>query len=250
MGTDRDSTTLDVLAVGAHPDDVELACGGTLAKLQALGHRFGIVHLTAGEMGTRGSVTERRQEAERAAHTLGASTLDILDCGDGDLRHGRPEQDALIALLRRYRPDVVLGPTPSDRHPDHVRAHTLVREACFYSGLTKREIAESGEPFRPAAVFSYMQHHPFAPSFVVDVTSTWEIKERALDAYASQLHRSTGPSARGPSTKVATPEFRLAVRGRAQHFGQMIGAAYGEPFWSPLPLAVANPLDLRPGGVR
>jgi LmbE family N-acetylglucosaminyl deacetylase len=124
-----------------------------------------------------------------------------------------------------------------------------VRDACFYAGLRGRQ---GGEPHRPAAVFSYMQHDPFAVAFVVDVSAVWEVKQRALDAYASQLHRPAGggAAAGGAPTKVATPEFRLAIAGRAQHFGLMVGAAYGEPFWSPLPLAVADPLSLLPGGPR
>jgi LmbE family N-acetylglucosaminyl deacetylase len=147
------------------------------------------------------------------------------------------------------RPELVFSPTPADRHPDHGRAHRLVADACFYAGLRRRG---AGTPHRPAAVFSYMQHDPFPPSFVVDVSATWEVKERALDCYASQIHqpRTGAPGAAGPPTKVASPEFRLAIAGRAQHFGLTIGAAYGEPFWSPLPVAVRDPFAILPGGPR
>jgi len=259
------SDALDVLAVGAHPDDAELGCGGTLALLAQAGKRVGLLHLTTGEAGSRGTAEKRRREAENAAAALGAVALAFLDCGDGGLRHGLAEEDALIAELRRLRPELVLGPTPADRHPDHGRAHRLVADACFYAGLARRG---AGKPHRPAAVFSYMQHDPFAPSFVVDVTAGWEAKQSALDAYESQLHQprssepgggwATAPATTqvpvlpppGAATKVSSPEFRLAVAGRAQHFGLMIGAAYGEPFWSPLPLAVADPLALLPRGVR
>lgn len=239
---------LDALAIGAHPDDVELGCGGTVALLAARGQKVGIVHLTRGEAGTRGTVEERRAEAEAAAAALGAASLDLLDCGDGRLRTGEAEEDALIALLRRYRPEVVLGPTPGDRHPDHTRAHRLVASACFYAGLAGR--GEAGaEPHRPAAVFAYMQHDPFAVSFVVDVTAAWEAKMAALDAYKSQLYQP-GEERGEPITKVATRDFRHAVEGRARHFGALVGATFGEPFWSRLPLAVADPLAVVPGGVR
>jgi bacillithiol biosynthesis deacetylase BshB1 len=208
--------------------------------------KVGIVHLTRGEAGTRGTVEERRAEAEVAAAALRVQELVFLDCGDGALRTGPEEEDALIEVLRRYRPDLVFSPSPSDRHPDHGRAHRLVAAASYYAGLASRG---DSEPHRPAAVFSYMQHDPFEPSFIVDVTSTWQSKLEALAAYSSQLHQPGG-SRDEPLTKVASPEFRAAVVGRAQHYGLAVGAAYGEPFWSRLPLAVADPWALVPGGLR
>ena len=243
---------VDVLAVGAHPDDVELSCGGTLALLRRQGRRCGILHLTRGEMGTRGTPRQREREAEAAARALGATTLEFLSSGDGGLRRGPAEEDALIDVLRRLRPEIVLSPSPSDRHPDHGRAHRLVADACFYAGLRRRG---DGEPHRPGAVFSYMQHDPFEASFVVDVSSVWDVKQRALDAYESQLHRGGEPGGDEaaddePATKVASREFRHAIAGRARHFGLMIGAEYGEPFWSHLPLAVPDLLALVPGGPR
>lgn len=243
------SERLDVLAVGAHPDDVELGCGGTLALLAARGVRVGIVHLTRGEAGTRGSPEQRRREAETAAAALGASVLELLHCGDGGLRTGPAEEDALMVLLRRLRPELVLGPSPSDRHPDHGRAHRLVADACYYSGLARRG---AGEPHRPAAVFSYMQHDPFEPSFIVDVTAGWEAKLAALACYRSQLHQpgQEAPRATEARTKVSSPEFRAAIEGRARHYGMLVGAAFGEPFWSRLPLAVADPMALLPSGLR
>jgi bacillithiol biosynthesis deacetylase BshB1 len=239
---------LDVLAIGAHPDDVELACGGTLAKLAREGRRVGILHLTRGERGTRGTPAERQAEAERAAAALGAAAMDFLDCGDGGLRTGPAEEDSLIARLREWAPDLVLAPAPHDRHPDHTRAHQLVEASCFYAGLRNRG---AGTPHRPAAMFAYMQHDPFEPSFIVDVTAAWEAKLAALREYRTQLHQTDGDKKdEAPMTKVATPEFWLAVEGRARHFGLLIGAAFGEPFWSRLPLAVADPLAILPGGVR
>jgi bacillithiol biosynthesis deacetylase BshB1 len=251
---------LDVLAIGAHPDDVEIACGGTLAVLSRQGRRVGILHLTRGEAGTRGSAAERRREAARAAEALGAEHLEFLDCGDAGLGTGEAEEEALIGALRRLRPELVFSPSPADRHPDHGRAHRLVEAACFYAGLARRGGAAgkggagrrggTGAPHRPAAVFAYMEHNPFAPSFVVDVTAGWEAKMAALDAYESQIHRPGARQRDEPPTKVASPNFRLAIEGRARHFGNLIGAAFGEPFLSRLPLAVQDPMALLPGGVR
>jgi bacillithiol biosynthesis deacetylase BshB1 len=244
---------LDVLAIGAHPDDVELGCGGTLALLAGQGKRVGILHLTRGERGTRGTAAEREGEARRAAAALGAVELAFLDCGDGALRTGEAEEDALIGILRDARPDLVLGPTPSDRHPDHGRAHALVAAACFYAGLTNRA-PERGAPFRPAAAFSYMQHDPFAPSFIVEIPAqAWEAKLASLEAYRSQLYQPGEKEENedtAPVTKVSTRGFRLAVVGRARHFGEMIHAELGEPFWHRIPLAVRDPFALLPGGVR
>lgn len=253
-GPEGAADALDVLAVGAHPDDVELGCGGTVALLASAGRRVGLLHLTRGEAGTRGSAEERRSEARAAADALGAVAVLFLDCGDGRFRRGEDEEDALIGVLRRHRPELVLGPAPSDRHPDHGRAHRLVADACFYAGLAARRVPEAPDlpPHRPAALFAYMQHDPFDPSLVVDVTSAWEAKQRALDCYRSQIHQED-EEREGPATKVASRDFRLAVEGRARHFGLMIGATYGEPFWSRLPVAVGNAetlLGLLPGGVR
>jgi bacillithiol biosynthesis deacetylase BshB1 len=213
--------------------------------LSARGYRVGILHLTCGEAGTRGTPEERRAEAERAASALGVVELGFLTLGDGALRRGVEEEEQLIERLRHWRPRLVLGPTPVDRHPDHRRAHHLVADACFYAGLAKRG---HGRPHRPAAVFSYMQHDPFEPSFIVDVTSGWQAKQKALSAYESQLHQPNGDRG-GPATKVASPEYRLAIEGRARHYGQLVNAAYGEPFLSRLPVAVADPLSLVPGGL-
>ena len=243
------AASVDVLAIGAHPDDVELGCGATLAKLAAAGRRVGILHLTRGEAGTRGTPEERRREAERAAEILGAVELSILDCGDGALRTGPAEEDALIAEIRRLRPELVFAPTPADRHPDHGRSHRLTVDCCFYAGLARRG---AGTPHRPGALFTYMQHDLFDPLFVVDVTATWPKKMAALDAYESQIHRLSEEPAEdgGPRTKVASREFRLAVEGRARHFGVLIGAELGEAFGSPRPLAVPDPWQLLPSGLR
>lgn len=240
------ASTLDVLAIGAHPDDVELGCGGTLALCAEAGRRVGILHLTRGERGTRGTSADRVREAHEAAAALGVGTVEFLDCGDGGLRTGEAEENALIEVLRRLRPELVFAPAPRDRHPDHGRAHRLVEDATFYAGLRQRG---AGEPHRPAAVFSYMQHDPFEPRFVVDVGATWPRKLAALAAYRTQLHQPDD-GASGPPTKVASPEFARAIEGRARHYGLLISAEFGEPFSSRLPLAVGDPWSLLPRGHR
>jgi bacillithiol biosynthesis deacetylase BshB1 len=264
---------LDVLAVGAHPDDAELGCGGTLAKLAAAGRRVGILHLTGGDLGTRGTADGRRREAEAAAAAHGAPQVVILDCGDRGLRTGPAEEDAENAELRRLRPDVVLAPPERDRHPDHGRAHELAVAACFYAGLAGRRLAGPAaglDPHRPAAVFCYMQHDSFEPDFVVDVSAHWETRRAALACYGSQLHpamggqedgaangeangeggAANGERSGGAPTKVASRQFALALEGRARHFGLLIGADHGEPFTSRLPLAVADLMAVVPGGLR
>jgi bacillithiol biosynthesis deacetylase BshB1 len=237
--------TVDILAIGAHPDDVEIGCGGTLALCCDQGKRIGILCLTRGERGTRGDAETRVKEASAAARVLGAEVC-FLDCGDGGLRAGSAEEDALIAHLRRFRPEVVLAPPPSDRHPDHARAHVLVRDACYYAGLARRG---EGSPHRPGLVLSYQLHDPIEPTLIVDVTASWPRKLAALaehrsqfavaaDAATSKTSASSGtPDA---STKVSSPEFWLAIEGRARHYGMMIGSAFGEPFLASGPLPVSD----------
>lgn len=250
--TNEPPGTLDVLAIGAHPDDIELSCGGTLALLVQAGRRVGILHLTRGEASTRGTVEMRAAEADAAAVALGVTTVEYLDCGDGALRTGLEEENALIQVIRTRRPELILGPPGSDRHPDHGRAARLVSDACYYAGLAKRG---PGEPHRPAANFSYMQYDAFEPSFIVDVTSTWEAKLKALAAYRSQLYQpdllpEANEMRNEPMTKVASEDYRAAVEGRARHYGLLIGATFGEPFASRLPLAVADPWSLLPKVAR
>lgn len=238
---------LDVLAIGTHPDDVELCCGGTVARLVEQGHAVGILHLTRGERGTRGTVEEREEEARRGAAALGVEHMTMLDCGDGAFRCGEAEEDALIEVLRRWRPEILLAPPPEDRHPDHTRAHRLVTAATFYAGLARRG---EGSPHRPGAVFCYMQHYGFEPSFIVDVTSTWERKTAAMAAYGTQFFSRGAEDSKEPLTKIASREFALSVEGRARHFGQMIGAELGEAFLSQVPLAVSDLSTLLPRGLR
>ncbi len=263
MSAEQPSGTVEVLAVGAHPDDIEIGCGATLAGLRRRGSTIGLLHLTRGEAGTRGSAALREQEAERAAEILQAKTLDFLDCGDGSLRTGRAEEDSVIRVLRLRRPAVVLFPPVRDRHPDHGRAHRLVHDACYYAGLRSRqpEGPLELEPHRPALLLSYMLHDAFEPTIVVDVSRDFDTKLEVLAAYRSQLWnpaRSCAGSTSelsAPDTHISSRRFYEALVGRARHFGLSIGADYGEPFATMGPVGVTDlralgrsaPEAIRPG---
>ncbi len=238
------------MAIGAHPDDVEIGCGGTLALLEESGLRVGAVHLTRGEAGTRGSADIRAEEAAAAAATLGMAH-EILDLGDGGLRTSREEEDRLIQTLRESKPRIVFVPASPDRHPDHERAHQLAKDCCFYAGLVKRRDPRGLSPHRPQLVLEYPLHHQQPPDLIVDVSRVWQRKLAALRCYASQLtlpevdeSAAAGErpaqrrdSAR-PETWVASSTFGQSLVGRARHFGAQIGVGYGEAFCStgPLPL--------------
>lgn len=216
---------VDILAISAHADDLELACGGTLIRAVDQGQRVGLVDLTRGEMGTRGTPQMRRREAEQARKLLGALFRLQLDFGDGGLRTGRKEELELIRLVRHCRPAVVLAPYPDDRHPDHTRAGRLVTEASFYAGLVKLETGQKAH--RPQVVIYFLQNYVPHPSFVVDVTETFERKMRAIGSYKSQFHN---PKSNEPATFIARKSFLAMIEGRARHFGAMIGVDFGEAF--------------------
>ena len=219
------SGEVDLLFFGAHPDDVELGAGGTVATSVANGLRVGIVDLTRGEMGTRGTPAMRKREAQSAARILGASFRRQLDFGDGNLRTGRDEEMQLIELLRATRPRLVFAPYPDDRHPDHTRTGRIVTEASFYAGL--RAIVTDRPPHRPQTVVYYLQNYMLPPSFVVDVTKGWKTKMKAVRAFKSQFH---DPKSKEPRTFISNPEFLNVIEARGRHFGILVGAMYGEAF--------------------
>ena len=224
------SDEVDVLFCGAHPDDIELTSGGTIARMTAGGLRVGVVELTRGEMGTRGTPAIRKREAQRAARILGVRFRTQLDFGDGGLRTGREEELELVDFIRRARPRIVFAPPAEERHPDHVRAHQIVTDASFYAGL--RQIHTKFAAHRPQAVIYYMQWHVMTPSFIVDVTDHWKTKMRAIAAFKSQFF---DPKSKEPRTKLADENFLKMIDARGVHFGSMIGAAYGEPFMTKQP---------------
>lgn len=222
--------SVDILAFGAHADDIELSCGGTIVTAISQGQRVGIVDLTMGEMGTRGTPQIRLRESSRAQKILGADFRLRCDFGDGGLRTGRSEELELISIIRRTRPALVIAPYPDDRHPDHARAGRLVTEAAFYAGLNK---IDTGEPaHRPQAVVYHMLTYTPEPSFIVDVTAAWSRKMKAIAAYASQFYN---PKSKERPTILSQKSFLERIEGRARHFGSMIGADFGEPFFSKQP---------------
>jgi N-acetylglucosamine malate deacetylase 1 len=221
---------VDVLAIAAHPDDVELTCGGTLARLKALGYRFGIVDLTRGEMGTRGSAEIREKEARRAAEILGAEFRESLDLGDGGLRHGREEELAVIDVIRRETPRILLTPYPDDRHPDHRRAGALVTDAAFYAGLRKLETAHPA--YRPQQTVYFSTFDPREPDFVVDITPHIETRRAAMRAFESQLHKA---GSKEPQTILSQRDFLDMIEARARQHGALIGVEFGEGFLSRRP---------------
>lgn len=240
---------LDVLVMAPHPDDTELGAGGTIAKMVAAGKKVGLVDLTRGELGSRGSAELRDQEAARAAEILGVSVRENLRFRDGFFTHNEDHVRAIIRVVRRYQPDLVIANAPTDRHPDHGRASKLIRDAVFMSGLRKIETEENGQPqehWRPAKTFFFIQDYDLKPSFVVDITDFWETKKKAVLAYSSQFFApgQYQASEEEPETYISNPDFWYFLEGRARNVGHQVGATYGEGFISETPLGVDSPLDL------
>jgi bacillithiol biosynthesis deacetylase BshB1 len=215
----------DAIFFDAHPDDIELSCGGTIVHFVKRGQRVGIIDLTSGEMGTRGTPQTRKREASRSAKILGAAFREQLDFGDGGLRTGRAEELQIIEVVRKYRPAVVFAPWPDERHPDHARAGRVITEASFYAGL--RALETGSKAHRPQATIYYMQNYLVPPSFVVDVAKWWKTKMRAVAAFESQFYN---PNSKEPETFIAKKSFLDMIEARGRHFGALIGAEYGEAY--------------------
>jgi len=222
--------TVDIIFFGSHPDDVELSAGATAAKCVKDGLRIGIVDLTRGEMGTRGTASTRKKESARAAKVLGATFRETLDFGDGNLRTGRDEELQIIEILRRSRPKLVVAPWPDDRHPDHTRTGRVVTEASFYSGL--RSLDTGTKAHRPQTVVYYTMNYMIPPSFVVDVTKSWKTKMKSVFSYSSQFY---DPASKEPSTFISDPKFMGMIEARGRHFGALIGVEWGEAFMTKQP---------------
>lgn len=235
---------LDILAFGAHPDDVELGCGGTLAKEAALGKKIGIIDLTRGELGTRGSVEIRDAEAKVAAKILGIAVRENLNMRDGFFKNDEEHQLQVIQLLRKYQPEIVLCNAVDDRHIDHGKGSKLVSDACFLSGLIKIETTMDGEfqkPWRPKLVYHFIQWKNLEPDFVVDISGYENKKVEAILAYGSQFYN---PGSNEPVTPIATKNFLESVNYRAQDLGRLIGKEYAEGFTVERYLAVNSLTDL------
>ncbi len=248
--------TLDAMFLAAHPDDVELTSGGTVAKLTKLGYRVGICDLTRGEAGTRGSADLRDREAEEAAKILGVTVRENMRIPDTLIESTREHQLKVIQVIRKYRPEFVFIPYWEDRHPDHMRASTLLRESVFYSGLSKietRDGSELQEAFRPKRTLYCAARYEFkrmtGTILIVDISDTFETKMKAMEAFSSQFFHPEYKSDE-PQTYISTPEFRQKLESRARHFGSLIDAEYGEPFLSLEHIGVRDVIGLLRSGTQ
>lgn len=219
--------SVDILAFGAHPDDVELAASGTLIKAARAGARTGVVSLTRGEMGTRGTPATRAAEFDAAAALMGLSHHEMLTLPDGHLAVSDATREAVVREIREHRPRIVLAPYWEDRHPDHPATSRIVQEAAFLAGLSKLDTGQ--EPHRPAEIVYYMASWEFEPSFIVDVSDVIEEKRRAIHAYGTQVYNPSIESDE-PPTFIASEHFQELLMSRMAHYGRLIGKRYGEPF--------------------
>ncbi len=221
---------LDILAIGAHPDDVELGCGATIAKEIFLGKKVGILDLTKGELGTRGSAEIRKEEAAHAAKILGVVVRENLKLADGFFENNKENQLKIIKIIRKFKPNVILCNAVEDRHIDHAKGSKLVSDACFLSGLIKIETSLDGikqDVWKPKQVYHYIQWKNLVPHFVVDVTGFIEAKLKAVKAYKSQFY---DPNSKEPSSPISSKNFIDSITYRAKDLGRLIGTEHGEGF--------------------
>ncbi|GAA4307939.1 bacillithiol biosynthesis deacetylase BshB1 [Compostibacter hankyongensis] len=224
---------LDILAIAAHPDDVELGCSGTLMVHAAQGMKVGVADLTEGELGTRGTADTRREEAAEAARVMGLAVRENIGLPDGFFRNDREHQLAVIRMIRKYRPDIILANATEDRHPDHGRAARLITDSCFLSGLIKVETSLDGQPqeaWRPKQVFHFIQDRYLSPDFIVDISTVMPRKEEAIRCFKTQFLVKQDETLQ---TYISSPVFFESVVNRAKMLGKMIGVAYGEGFTTP-----------------
>lgn len=222
---------LDILVLAAHPDDAELGCGGTIAKHISLGNKVGIVDLTRGELGTRGTPQTREKEAGDSAKILGVAVRENLELPDGFFQNDPESQRIVIRAIRKYQPRIILANAVYDRHIDHGKAASLAYDASFLSGLvkieTQDELGKDQSAWRPEAVYHYVQSQFITPDFVVDISGQWDIKMKAIKAFTSQFFN---PDSSEPETYISKPGFLRMLEARAVEYGHAIGAAYGEGF--------------------
>lgn len=236
---------LDILAFGAHPDDVELGCAGTILKEVSLGKKVGIVDLTRGELGTRGTAQTRDEEAKAAAKILGVAVRENLNLRDGFFVNDEMHQIEVIKMIRKYKPEIVLCNAVDDRHIDHGKGSKLVSDSCFLSGLIKIETSIEGitqEAWRPKIVYHYIQWKNLSPDFVVDITGFEERKIAAVLAYKTQFY---DPDSKEPATPITSKNFLESLNYRAQDLGRLVGVDYAEGFTVERCLAVNSLADLR-----
>ena len=236
---------LDILAFGAHPDDVELGCSGTIAKEVSLGKKVGIIDLTRGELGTRGSVAIRNEESAKASEILGVTVRRNLDMRDGFFVNDEAHQIKVIELIRKYQPEIVLCNAITDRHIDHGKGSKLVSDACFLSGLRqiKTELnGEAQEAWRPKVVYHYIQWQNIEPDFVVYISEFINKKMESVLAYGSQFY---DPNSKEPVSPITSKNFLDSVKYRAQDLGRLVGVEYAEGFTTERCLAVNSLGDLK-----
>jgi bacillithiol biosynthesis deacetylase BshB1 len=236
---------VDILAIGVHPDDVELSCAGTLINEIKAGKKVAIVDLTEGELGSRGTIQTRYQEAAEAAIILGVHARENLKMRDGFFKNDETHQLQLIKTIRKYRPSIVFANALQDRHPDHGRAAQLIAESCFLSGLqkieTKDENGASQKKWRPAYVLHYIQDRFQEPHFIIDISSVFDRKMEAIRAYSTQFHNPVNQTAE-PQTYISSENFLDGITARARLLGKRIGVEYGEGFLSVKSIGI-NSLD-------
>ena len=234
---------LDLLAIGVHPDDVELGCSGTIINEIKRKKKVGVLDLTQGELGSRGTIETRQEEAAKAAKIMGIHLRENLKMSDGFFVNDEKHQRKLIVALRKYQPEIVITNSLSDRHPDHGRAARLTTDSCFLSGLRKVESNdESGnkqEPWRPKYVFHYIQDRYHEPDFVIDITDVFEQRMEAIKAYTTQFYNPDNEDD-GPQTYISTSAFLESIIARARVIGKKIGVEYGEGFNSEKSLGIRN----------
>ena len=238
---DQTNLQLDVLAIAAHPDDVELSAGGTLIKLAGMGYRTGILDMTRGEAGTRGTPEIRRQEAERAAAILGLAVRENLELPDAHIWLNEDSRVKLVRALRKLRPRVIFTQHWDDPHPDHAHTAQLVREAMHIAGLTKYDSESGQERWRPNCVAHFLFPRTVAPTFIVDISEQSKQKWEAIASHASQFFNS---ESKEPQSRVSTQAFLQEIEARDRYFGALIGAERGEAFWVREALNVDDPVAL------
>ncbi|MGZ0016995.1 bacillithiol biosynthesis deacetylase BshB1 [Yeosuana sp. AK3] len=238
---------LDILAFGAHPDDVELGCAAMLAKEIARGKKVGIIDLTQGELGTRGTAQTRYEEANHAANILGVSVRVNMEFADGFFVNDKDHQIEIIKMIRKYKPEIVICNAVDDRHIDHARGSQLVSDACFLSGLLKIDTKTDDddtwqEPWRPKQIYHYIQWKNLEPDVIVDVSGFMDIKMEAVMAYKTQFYDK---DSKEPITPISTKNFTDNIKNRAIDMGRLIGVAYGEAFTVDRTIAVNSLFDLK-----
>jgi bacillithiol biosynthesis deacetylase BshB1 len=234
---------LDILAIGVHPDDVELGCSGTIINEIKRGKKVGIVDLTQGELGTRGSIESRYRESATAAMIMGVQVRDNLKMRDGFFENNEENKLKLISAIRKYQPEIVIGNVLHDRHPDHGRAGNMIADSCFLAGLakieTKDENGKTQPRWKPSYVLHYIQDWYHEPDLLIDISEVFEQRMKSIEAYSSQFY-SGGSSREGPQTYISSPDFLESIIARARMFGKRIGVKYAEGFISEKTIGIQN----------